>query len=97
MIQFVQNDVAVLLETIPTVRQLTSVDNDHVQITLNGCIMTANIKDLCIRIVATRCGIFLNYEIFVPRFLCEESSGHLGNCDGNPNNDISGPNDRKYE
>ena len=95
--QFVQNDVAVLLETIPTVRQLTSVDNEHVQITISGNSMTANIKGLNIRITATWHGRFINYQICVPQSLCRVSVGHLGNCDGNPNNDVSGPNNRKCD
>ena len=87
-----------LLQTIPTVQQMNSVDNDRVQITLNGNSLTAHIAVLNIRITATWHVLdgrfmYINYQVFVPRFLCEVSFGHLGNCDGNPNNDISSPND----
>ena len=84
-----------LLQTIPSVQQVNTVNNDRVQITLNRNSMTANIKVLNIRITATWHGRYINYNLFVPRFLCEVSFGHLGNCDGNPNNDVSGPNDRE--
>ena len=87
------NDQAVLLQTVPTVEQVSNVDNDFVQITQNGNRMTANIKVLNIRITATWCGRYINYQVFVPRFLCRISFGHLGNCDGNPNNDYAHPND----
>ena len=89
------NDQALLLQTIPTVEEVSHVDNDFVQITKSGNHMTANIKILNIRITAAWHGRYINYQIFVPRFLCQISFGHLGSCDGNPGNDYSGPNDCK--
>lgn len=91
------NDRAVLLQTVPMVEQIDNgyVDNDRLQISHSGISMTANIKILNIRITATWHGLYINYQIFVPRFLCKISFGHLGNCDDNPGNDYSGPNDRE--
>ena len=94
-----QNDQPLLLRTVPTpAQQVNNVDDEHVNIVRTGNSLTANIKDLNIRITATvhsfGAGYFyINYQICVPRFLCELSIGHLGNCDDNPNNDISGSND----
>ena len=89
--------MAVLLQTIPAVEQVGNIDNDRVQITLNGNDMTANIKVLNIRITASWYSFgqfrYINFQIFVPRFLCEISFGHLGNCDGDLSNDFAGPND----
>ncbi len=96
------NDQPILLRTIPSsFEAIHNVDNQHVNIVRSGNSITANIKNLNIRITATfhSFGIYLyiNYQICVPRFLCQFSFGHLGNCDGNPNNDVSGPNDCKYD
>ena len=84
-----------LLQTIPTLQQVNNVNNSRVQITLNGDSLTANIAVVNIRITATWLRRHMRFHIFVPRFLCEVSFGHLGNCDGNPDNDVSGPNDRE--
>ena len=98
IVQFVHNDEEKLLQTIPTpVQEITHVDDERVNITLSGNTLTANIKNLNIRIVASwhvyHVYRYINYQVFVPRYLCEVSFGHLGNCDGNPDNDESGPND----
>ena len=108
ILQFVHNNQAVLLQTIPSVQPVDNVNNDRVQITLNGNSMTANIKVLNIRITATwyqdRQFKHINFHIFVPRFLCNISFGHLGNCKGSVSgydgnctwtykNDVSGSND----
>ena len=90
------NDQAVLLQTVPTVEQVSSVDNDHVQITQSGNRITANIKVLNIRITATWYGRYINYQVFAPAFLCQISLGHLGNCDGNRGNDYAGPNECEW-
>ena len=105
MLQFIHDDQEVLLNTINGQDQTISevddsgVDNDRVQITLIGNQMTANIKFLNIRITATwhtdRQFRYINYHVLVPQFLCEISSGHLGNCDGDPGNERPGPNDRE--
>ena len=91
------NDEPVLLQTVPTVQQVSSVDNDRVKITLYGNTMTAEVKVLNIRITASWHNFdvyrYINYQIFVPCFLCEISFGHLGNCDGDKSNDFSGPDD----
>ena len=95
------NNQPVLVQTIPApVTQVGAVNNQNVKITLTSHTFTAIIKSLNIRIEARRYFyriIFVNYNVFVPRRACERSYGHLGNCDGNPNNDVSiaGQNDRK--
>ena len=94
-IQFVNNDQAVLLQTVPTVRQVHNMNDEYVQISQSGRSMTAHIKVLNIRITATWHGRYINYQVFAPRFLCRISFGHLGSCDGNPGNDYSGPNSRE--
>ena len=99
ILQFVHNEEK-LLQTIPTpVQEVTDdVDNEHVDITHSGNMLTANIKNLHIRIVASwhidiKNYSYINYHLFVPRYLCELSFGHLGNCDGNPDNDEPGQNE----
>jgi hypothetical protein len=98
-VQFVQDDQAVLLQTIPKPAQAVGdVDDLRVNIKRTGNTLTANIKQLNIRITATWHAYnsifrFINYQVYVPRFLCERSIGHLGNCDDNPDNDVSGPDD----
>ena len=83
-----------LLETLPTQHEVIgNVDNNRVNIIRSGNRLTAFIKGLNIRITVYWHGRYMNYDLKVPRFLCEISYGHLGNCDGNPNNDVSGPND----
>ena len=69
------------------------MNDERVFIERFGASVFAVIKNLNIRINATWYGRYLNFQVFVPRFLCELSFGHLGNCDGNPFNDVSGPND----
>ena len=98
-LQFVHNDQVILLRTIPTpVQQIVSVDDERVNIIRSGNSLTANIKGLNIQITAIwhPRHRFINYRVFVPRFLCEISFGHLGNCDGNRNNDVSRRDDREY-
>ena len=97
ILQFVHNDEEILLQTIPTpVQEVTGdVDNEYVDITHSGNMLTAIIKNLHIRIVASwhidrKIYRYVNYHVFVPHYLCEESFGHLGNCDGNPDNDVPG-------
>ena len=63
----------------------------------SGNTLTANIKKLNIKIDATWHSRYMNFNLLVPCRLCEVSFGHLGNCDGNPNNDVSGPNDRECD
>ena len=100
-LQFVHNDEAVLLQTFPTVEEIGGiVDNDYLTISRFANAMTADIKVLNIRIVATwnRYNIYryINYQVFVPRFLCQVSFGHLGSCDDNPANDYASPNDCEF-
>ncbi len=100
LFQFVQNDEPVLLRTFPLpVERHETVDDQYVDIVRSGNLLTANIKNLYIRITARfhryRQYVYINYNIFVPRLLCESSFGHLGNCGDNTNNDRSEPNDRK--
>ena len=92
----------VLLQTKPTVLQQptnVAIDNEHVVMTHNSGSrsLDATIKSLNIRIRADWRGNYMNFEIFVPQFICERSYGHAGTCDGNRNNDISiaGVNDCK--
>ena len=73
------------------------MNDERVYIFRRGAFLFAVIKNLNIRIIATFYGRYLNFQVIVPRFLCELSFGHLGNCDGNPNNDVSGPNDRELK
>ena len=91
-----------LVQTIPApVTQVGAIDNQNVKITLGSNVLTVIIKSLNIRIEARlrilRGRYYLDYNVFVPRRACARSYGHLGNCDGNPNNDVSiaGQNDRK--
>ena len=94
-----QNDEPLLLRTIPApVQPVTIVNDQLVYIELIGNTMMAFVKDLNIRIVARFYNyfgiyIYIDYQICVPRFLCELSFGHLGNCDDDLSNDVSGPND----
>ena len=93
-----QNDEPILLRTIPEpIQPVTNVNDELVDIVRTGNSMTANIKNLNIRITATlyqfSIYLYINYQICVPRFLCELSFGHLGNCDDDLSNDVSGPND----
>ena len=68
-------------------------------ITQSGNTMVAEIKVLNIRIEASWHSFsqyrYINYKVFVPCFLCQISFGHLGNCDGDTSNDMSGPDDRE--
>ena len=79
------------------VQLFESVDNRNVKITYRVNSFTVIIKSLNIRIEASWHGNHMNYQLFVPRRACIRAYGHLGNCDGNPNNDVSiaGANDCK--
>lgn len=35
---------------------------------------------------------YMNYKVYVPKVLCKIAVGHMGNCDGNKDNDVSTPN-----
>lgn len=92
------DDKAVLLRTLPLpveqIRNNKVIDDAHVRVTHRGNKLTAYIKaPLNIRITATWRGRHMSYQLFVPCFLCQISFGILGICDGNPNNDVAGPND----
>ena len=92
------NDTARLLNTT-SIPITGNVDNERVQITLHDNSLTARIKTLNIRITAIWHANdhqqYINFQIFVPQFLCNESFGNLGNCDGNTDNDESYLNDRE--
>ena len=93
------NNQQILLQTQPSVLTLVGdVDNQRVRITRSGSKMTAYIKSFNIRIEATWYGSYMNYYIYVPGFICERAYGHLGSCDGDPNNDvaIAGANDCEF-
>lgn len=95
------DDQPTLLRTVPMpVQQVGHVDDENVIITLSGSSLVAIIKDLDVRITArwhvyNSIFRYINYRLDVPRYLCGGSFGHLGNCDRNPSNDESGPNDCK--
>ena len=84
------NHQQVLLQTLPSFTEYAgNVDNEHVRITRTGTSLNAVIKSLNVRIDATWYGSSMNHQIFSPQSLCVRSYGHLGNCDRNPNNDVS--------
>ena len=99
-LQFVHNNQPTLHQTVPPpVQQVNgNVNNQNVKTTLTGNSFTAIIKSLNIRIEAVwQHGFEMRTQLYVPLCVCERSYGHLGNCDGNPDNDVSiaGVNDRK--
>lgn len=80
-------------------------EDDHVLITRKTTVMvhrhygiqvTALVKNLYVKIIMTWFTDFMNYEVHMPHDLCRVSTGHLGNCDNNPSNDESVPDQRKY-
>ena len=90
--QYVHNHQPVLLQTMPgPVQQIESntIDNEHVQITYSSYSMTAFIKSPSVRIEADWHGFYMNHQMFVPCSVCEFSYGHLGSCDGIPENDVA--------
>ena len=100
-LQFMQNDEVVLLQTVPSLKLVTSVDNDDVLITLEGNECVAIFKKLNFGVkftwMAAGMDSYLCYELTdVTRELCMNAYGHMGNCDLNPDNDKAGPDDCKY-
>ena len=93
-----QNDQPLLLKTVGpgAVEEVRgNVDDENVFIRRNGNNVVAFLKNSFIRIDMTWSGgqlPHINFQICMPSELCVFTvSGHLGNCDGDPNNDISTP------
>ena len=83
------NNQPVLLQTVPgPVQQVqnNTIDNEHVQITYSSNSLTAFIKSPSVRIEVDS---WYGYQLFVPSSICEFSYGHLGSCDGIPDNDVA--------
>lgn len=95
--QFINNDIVRLIQTVgpDAVRDLSSVETINVRASRSGNTLNAFMKNTNIRLTATWRGIYMDFNIFVPRSLCLRSVGHLGSCDGNGGNDIAGPNQCK--
>ena len=96
--QFIHNDQLRLIQTAGAgaVQDIVSTETSNARVSITGGSLNAFMKKSNIEITATwRHGIYLDWEIRVPRSLCLSSVGHLGSCDGNPANDIAGPNQCK--
>lgn len=80
------DDRPVVHKTFPELRmEVNSVNNTNVEITLSttpsGIRCEVFFKQFLMRLVMTwKRNIYMNYEIFVPKTVCENSYGHLGGC-----------------
>ena len=100
VLQFVHNDELVLLQTVPSLQQVDSADNDDILLTLDGNECIAIFKKLKIRLKFTYISgtrTYVDYELTsIPKELCEKAYGHLGSCDLNRDNDKeAGPDECK--
>ena len=96
-IQFVHNDQLRLIQTAGdgAVREIVSLETSNAIVSISSNSLDAFVKKSNIALTATWRGNYMNWEIHVPRSLCLSSVGHLGNCDGNLENDKAGPNQCK--
>lgn len=97
--QFVKDDRPVLIRTVGpgAGEEITSVDDDDIRITLSGNMCEAFFKKLFVRIeIVFYPGVYMNYDIYVPRSFCRNAVGHLGNCDDDASNDASGLENGKF-
>lgn len=66
----------------------TPFTDERVEITRSDNHVTALVKGVNVRIVMDWHNDFMNYEVCLPRYLCEQSIGHVGSCDGDGDNDV---------
>ena len=76
-------------------QDIISMETNNAKVSRSGSSLNAFMKKSNIELTATWYGKYMNWDIRVPRSLCQSSVGHLGSCDGNPANDIAGPNQCK--
>lgn len=91
-------DEPILLRRLGTepFEEITAPYNDErVEITRNGNNVVAFVKSFYVEIKMRWRNDHMNYDVNVPRELCQNSKGHIGNCDNNENNDRSSPDERK--
>jgi hypothetical protein len=90
-------DRAVLLKTKGpgSGEQMTTVEDDDVSITQNGNSCSAFIKTQNILLSMRWRGFYMDFEMWVPRSTCSNAVGHLGRCDRNRENDVSGFDERE--
>lgn len=88
--QYVHLDQPILLKTVESgiAQRITApFEDERVEISQSGNRITAFVKNINVRITMDWYNDFMNYEVCLPKALCQISFGHVGNCDGNGDND----------